>query len=242
VKKNRIYAWGITGFALVAAVPVAAQPLMPPGERLPPYMAGPPPYEEGLPPYEIIASVRSAGFQPLSRPLRRGPVYVLFAADRYLVDVRVIVDARSGRVLSATRLAGALYGGPGYEGHDVLPRSQALGYPPRGYERAPVPPGDVPSHGAGRPSGPPEAAEAPPPANLAKRSPSQSPQHPPLPHARPADVVTGAVKEVAPPAPPAEPASTTPAPPPPPPAAPAAAPVAAPPPQQPAMVPIAPLD
>jgi len=228
-------AWGIVGFVLVAAVPGAAQPLAPPGDIAPSYA-------EALPPYEIIASVRSAGFRPLSRPVQRGPVYVLFAVDRYFMDVRVTVDARSGRVLSATRLAGALYGGPGYDGHDVLPRPQTLGYPPlaerppRGYERAPVPPADVPGYGPGRPYGPPESVDVPSSADLAKRAAAPSPLHPPLPRARPGDIITGSVKEAVPP-PPAAPPSTAP------PAAPGDATVnAPPPPQQPTMVPIAPLE
>lgn len=92
-----------------------------------------------LPPVEILASVRSAGFNPVSRPVQRGPVYLLFATDRYFFDVRLTVDARSGRVLTATRLAGASHGGPVYEG--ALPGS----YPfyERG-QRGPVPPAAVP--------------------------------------------------------------------------------------------------
>jgi hypothetical protein len=129
----------------------------------------------------------------------------------------VTVDANSGRVLSATRLAGMRFGGPGYEGHEELSPV---------YERAPVPPGDIPNRGMARNFGPATA----------------SPPHPPLPRARPGDIVTGSVKEAVPPAG-AEPRATVPpvglgdtiveAPP---------APPAEPRPQQPTMVPIAPLE
>jgi hypothetical protein len=143
---------------------------------------------EGLAPSEIIASVRSAGFDPLSRPVQRGGVYVLFAIDGQYMEVRVTVDPNNGRVLSATRLAGMRYGGPGYDGHEVLTR----------YERPPVPPADIPNRGAGRSSGP--AASSPP-----------------LPRARPSDSVAGSSLEAAPQAqaepraaaPPAGPVETT---------------------------------
>jgi hypothetical protein len=90
-----------------------------------------------LAPSDVIARVRSAGFDPLSRPLQRGGVYVLFAFDRQYLDVRLTVDAGSGRVLSATRLGGMRYGGPGFDGYDVLSR----------YERPHVPPADIQNAG-----------------------------------------------------------------------------------------------
>ena len=64
---------------------------------------------EAIPPYEIAAIVRSMGFEPLSRPMRSGPAYVLRAIDPYDIERRVVVDARSGRVVSATQVAA-----PGY--------------------------------------------------------------------------------------------------------------------------------
>jgi len=86
-------------------------------------------------PDEIVAVARHAGFVPRSQPLIRGGVYVVFATDRYLMDVRLTIDARSGRVLAATRLAGAAYGGPVYEGVDAAPR-----IPPRTYALPSRPP------------------------------------------------------------------------------------------------------
>src|SRR5882762_59553 len=130
-------------------------------------VVGGPANSGALAPSEIIARLRSAGFIPLSRPLQRGGVYVLFALDREYMDVRLAVDASNGRVLSATRLAGIRYGGPGFDGYEVLSR----------YERAPVPPADIPNVGPAR-------------SNASTR------RSPPLPRARPDDVTSGVAKGI----------------------------------------------
>ena len=57
-----------------------------------------------LPPREIINIVRAAGLQPVSRPAFRGATYVLRGVDESDELVRVIVDSRSGRVLSVRPL------------------------------------------------------------------------------------------------------------------------------------------
>jgi hypothetical protein len=188
--------------------------------------AGEPTNAGGLAPSEIIASVRSAGFDPRSRPFQRGGVYFVFAVDRHSMDVRVTVDASSGRVLSATRLAGTRYGGPGYDGHEVLSRT---------YERPPVPPADIPNRGVARNAG---------------VAPSSSPRAP-LPRSRPGDVITETATEAPaqaaprPAAPPGGLGDTTAEASPLPPSS-ATAPSAPPPtpsrPQPPTMVPIAPLE
>jgi hypothetical protein len=215
--------------ALAIASSVGAQPLAPAPDVAPPAAAPlAQPQASALPPAQITASVRSAGFDPLSRPVRRGPVYYVFALDRALTDVRVMVDAHSGRVLSATRLAGAgtAYGGPGYESYG------------RRYEPAPVPPGEVPLQQPRRPSGP-AALEA-------RRRPAERPgESAPLPRTRPDEVVTGDVKEAPPRVRPDAPAANPPAA-----KSPAADPAAAAgsakpqpaPPQPPIMVPVAPLE
>lgn len=86
-----------------------------------------------LPPREILAEVRREGFYPVGRPVQRGPVYVLFAVDQDDFDVKLTVDAASGRVLW---VAGAVarFGGPGYYGHRSVWR-----------EHPPVPPVEVPA-------------------------------------------------------------------------------------------------
>jgi len=63
---------------------------------------GPRYYDPGLPPYEIVRIVRANGLAPLSRPVRRGPTYMLAASDRSGRQLRVVVDARSGEILTVT--------------------------------------------------------------------------------------------------------------------------------------------
>jgi hypothetical protein len=83
--------------ALALALPAAAEP-----QRLAQAsMAG------ALPPFEILTIVRSTGLDPLSRPVRRGPNYVLRAIDDDDREVRVLVDARSGEVLSVAPVVAA---------------------------------------------------------------------------------------------------------------------------------------
>jgi hypothetical protein len=59
----------------------------------------------GLPPYEILAIVRSAGLDPVSRPARQGPVYVLRALNPAGQEVRVVVDAGMGRIVKIVAVA-----------------------------------------------------------------------------------------------------------------------------------------
>jgi hypothetical protein len=214
---NKMIAWGTVGLLLAMPVGLRAQSTSS-LEAGPVPRTAPPSPSGTLPAAEILASVRSAGFDPLGQPRLRGPVYVVFATDRYLMDVQLRVDARTGRVLTATRLAGAAYGGPVYEGYGT-PRLVAPGYAagrPR-YEPAPVPPGEVPLQRPRRP------------AETAKRAT-------PVPRARPDDTVTG---DVTAPARAVESGGAA--------AAPAATPANAKPdqprsPSPPAMVPIAPLE
>jgi hypothetical protein len=151
----------VTCFAVAAPTVGTAQTLVPAADITPYGLpAAPPlvgaPFVGVLPPGEIIACVRSAGFDPVSRPMHRGAVYVVFAIDRYDADVRLTVDARSGRVLSATRLAAERYDDPGYGGYALAPRAIPPGYPPpyqrppQFYERdLPMPPADVPTYAPG---------------------------------------------------------------------------------------------
>jgi hypothetical protein len=139
-----------------------------------------------LAPADIIIAARRAGFEPISRPVQRGPVYVLFALDDGDVDVKLTVDARSGRVLWVGDVIGARYGG--YYGYPAPPR----------YGRPPMPPADIPDLGHGRNNFRPDRTTA-----SVRRSP-------PLPRIRPADLTSvnkqgaapaqAAAKESAPPA------------------------------------------
>jgi hypothetical protein len=84
-----------------------------------------------LPPYEIVTSVRSAGLDPSTRPVLRGRVYVLRAYDATQFEKRVVVDARSGEVLSVRDAFVAA--APGYTPYD----------PRYGHYEPPRPPGAV---------------------------------------------------------------------------------------------------
>ena len=88
-------------------------------------------YERGaMPPYEVFTMLRSAGLDPVGAPARQGPNYVLRAFDRSDREVRVVVDARSGDILSVRPVAMA--------SREALPPRGAVG----AYER--MPPGYMP--------------------------------------------------------------------------------------------------
>jgi uncharacterized membrane protein YgcG len=58
-----------------------------------------------LPPYEALAIVRSKGLDPVSRPVRQGPVYVLRALNPGGQEFRVMVDATTGRIVKVVAVA-----------------------------------------------------------------------------------------------------------------------------------------
>jgi hypothetical protein len=255
-------ACGVACLALATPIAAQGQSLVPVADFAPYGIAAAPPLVEPpivavLPPYEIAASVRSAGFDPVSRPLHRGRVYVVFAIDRDDADVRLTVDARSGRVLSVTRLAGEVFDEPpGYDGGYAPPSRVPQGYvppyerPPHLSERGPVPPADVPGYefdyrlpraygSQPIPQGdirllPRERSRSfdQPTHESMRRTPSAPVSRPPVPRARPGDMVTGAARPSAPQAPTAPPVAA-------PPPAPADVQAAPPPP---GMVPVAPLE
>ena len=93
-----------------------------------PGYAGPGQADPVLPPYEIMSIVRSTGLAPLTRPVRRGPYYVLVAVDRVGREMRVVVDAQLGDIVNLRpALAAGSYGPEvtrpnGYPGVAALPR------------------------------------------------------------------------------------------------------------------------
>jgi hypothetical protein len=137
---------------------------------------GPPPLSSQpivgfVSPYEIMRTLRTAGFEPLSPPLREGTTYVLRATDFRGVLMHVVVDARTAAIRDATRIVP----GPGRYG-------QYYGEPPYG-----------PS-GYGTPVAPPtEASIEPPPARSLPPAPrvvlDAAVALPPLPRPRPATLV-----------------------------------------------------
>jgi hypothetical protein len=60
-----------------------------------------------VPPEDVLSSIRSLGLEPATRPLLRGRVYALRAFDTAHAEERVLVDARSGEVLSVRAVADA---------------------------------------------------------------------------------------------------------------------------------------
>jgi hypothetical protein len=120
-----LLAAGIAGRA--QTVPAAA-PNPPPA----PVAPQPKPLPGFVSPFEIIRTVRSAGFHPLSPPLREGTVYVLRATDYRGIPMHVVLDARTGAIRNATPMAAqAAYGGGGAYG--MMPPA----YGPRPYSAAP---------------------------------------------------------------------------------------------------------
>jgi len=157
-----------------------------------------PAYGPGLPPYEVIAIVRSLGLEPLTRPFRTGPTYALRALDPAGQEVRVVVDARLGRVLGVVPVA---------PHHALMPPSPygrpAARLVPDGYGPSSRIAGLAP--GAG-PIGVPPAGAVPPPNASSTSAPAQA-GPPPLPRPRPkianAAAPTAAKPSDAAPAPPA---------------------------------------
>lgn len=98
--------------AVLAAVPAAAEPV-----RMAQYFQG-----DFIPPFEISTIVRSMDLTPLHRPVFQRGRYVLRAVDqRNGEEVRVVVDARTGHVLSVTPVATAgLY--PPVQRYEPQPR------------------------------------------------------------------------------------------------------------------------
>jgi hypothetical protein len=144
-----------------------------------PYFAGPRAYYRGVPPYTVDAIVRSTGLVPLGPPSRRGAAYVVVATDRYGRQMRVIVDAYAGEVISVRPMLAAVpYGAA--PSVVYVPRGEAL--PP------PIPPRAVPSARlagippAGLPSDPittgsiPQATQQVPPQAPPARTPLPRPR------------------------------------------------------------------
>jgi len=192
---------GVLALALAVADPAAAQLVYP----------APPPAVAAMPPYEVLAIVRSTGLEPLSRPVRHGPAYVLSAADPAGQVMRVVVDARLGRIVRVVPVFGPRYAAPvGPPPYGRPPGAIALmpdGYSPNSRIAALPPPGldGAAIHGpAGAYDGWPGARA---PAAHAPPQPSAQAGPPPLPRPRPnvASAGTSSAKPMADAAPAAPP-------------------------------------
>jgi hypothetical protein len=137
--------------------------------------------DAALPPYEVMSIVRSTGLTPMTRPMRRGPYYVLVAVDRFGRQLRVVVDAQLGDVVNL-RPAFAAYG--------------PNGLPPVG---APAPdPGPAMPPNAARPN-PDNALASPPPRPPAAHTLGDIGSAPPPARSVPEAHAPNVVSSVAPP-------------------------------------------
>jgi hypothetical protein len=108
-------------------------------------------YEQGygygpplMPPQEVYAVLRQNGFSPLGIPHQRGYVYTIAAIDRAGEDGRLVIDARTGRIL---RFMPASRWGGNYEEEAPLPPTygpQSALPPPTVIRGGPRPPASVP--------------------------------------------------------------------------------------------------
>jgi hypothetical protein len=152
--------------------------------------AGPGFPDPALPPYEIMSIVRSTGLAPLTRPMRRGPYYVLVAVDRVGRQMRVVVDAQLGDIVNLRpALAAGSYGPEvgrpnGPLGVAAAPPDKAGATPAYGLHPGgdnvppPTPPRSIPNARTVTPD------MASPPTRLAVAEPALPPP-PPLPRPRP---------------------------------------------------------
>ncbi len=95
-----------------------------------------------LPPLEVYTIVRESGFSPLGIPQQRGLVYTISVIDRGGDDGRLVIDARSGRIIRFM---------PAYRMGDNFNEDLNVAYGPVGplpidsnVRRAPRPPLPVP--------------------------------------------------------------------------------------------------
>jgi hypothetical protein len=170
---------GLLLLGLAASGSAAAQVYsLPPGLRNP-----------ALPPYEIMQVVSSHGLTPSTRPVRRGPNYVLLATDRAGQEMRVVVDARLGDIVNLSPAgAGGREAGLG----PPLPRAGApsdlqpvpgRSPPPAAGLTPPPPPAPNPRVVANPPNPAPVSQPPPPPAAAPGRpaAAAEPPALPPLP-------------------------------------------------------------
>jgi hypothetical protein len=130
---------------------------MPPEGRAPGY--GP----MLLPPLEVYTVLREAGFSPLGIPQQRGLYYTISVIDRGGDDGRLVIDARTGRIVRFM---------PAYRSGDNFNEDLTVTYGPIGPPISPVrgvprPPALVP-HVASRTPSVPMPKAAPPRTDEAK--------------------------------------------------------------------------
>jgi hypothetical protein len=185
------YGSGGSGYAPVSDIegpgPYAAMPPEAPGPRY----GRPMPRYGGpmlLPPEEVYAVVREGGFSPLGVPHQRGFVYIISVINRGGDDGRLVIDARSGRII---RFIPAYQMGDNFNGDLTATYGPVGPLPPAGSMRGPPrPPGSVP-HVASRAAQVPVPKPSPPRASdvtpLAAKSVAPPPQQSAAVALKPAD-------------------------------------------------------
>ena len=174
---------GSLALAVMASVTGLAQPVPPPqaGSSIPAMRR--------MPPHEILTIVRSTGMEPVSRPIRQGPAYVLRALDPAGEEVRVIVDARRRIVEVATVMMPRYAVMPPPYGRPPRPIPMVPdGYGPNARIAGPPPSPDAAPSGLGRAARPGRLTLLPP----ACANPAAQAGPPPLPRPRPKVAATEA--------------------------------------------------
>jgi hypothetical protein len=129
-----------------------------------------------LPPTEVYAILRESGFSPLGIPRQRGLVYVIAVIDRGGDDGRLVIDARTGRIIRfvpAWRMGDNSYGG--YDPYG----SPELAPPPGAVRGEPRPPESVAPRLASRT--PPVPLPKPPPSRAGEIKPQAAKPAAPVP-------------------------------------------------------------
>jgi hypothetical protein len=143
-----------------------------------------------LPPQEVYTVLRESGFSPLGAPQQRGLVYTIAVIDRSGDDGRLVIDARTGRILRFI---------PAYRMGDNLNEDMTyrpVGPPPVSPIRGgPRPPASIPHLASRTPSSVPLPKAPPPHADVnplaAKPAAEQpAPQQSAAVQAKPADTST----------------------------------------------------
>jgi hypothetical protein len=152
-----------------------------------------------LPREDILVTLSAMGLDPIGRPLRRGPYYVLHAFDRRGVEVRVVADAQLGDILSVVPVRNVAVVSP----NDRAPR--IIHVPQPGEERASVPDRDEPEADSDD-----DDAEAAPPPRRVLPKPQTRKETPPAPRRDLSKAPSSAERRTVLSAPPPHPNSLTP--------------------------------
>jgi hypothetical protein len=131
-------------------------------------------YDEALPPFEVVRIIQSTGFEPLGPPVRRRWFYTISAISPDGEDGRVVVDARTGRIMRFVPAAvssddiATSYGPPGPPPLQKMNARTSL--------RPPMPVPHVASRtpSAGKPEPRTVGTAAPPPQQSATQQPAST--------------------------------------------------------------------